>query len=163
MQIRPVTETDIPLLRDLARRVWDGSYREMLTGPQIEYMLAWMYSEEALLRDLRDGIRYELLLQEDEPAGFLACGPEAGGDWKLHKLYVLPAMQGRGIGQHALRHAGGLAVACGARRLSLNVNKHNARAIRAYERGGFRRVASVVQDIGGGFVMDDYVMCRELP
>lgn len=44
----------------------------------------------------------------------------------------------------------------------LNVNKHNAVAIAAYERCGFRIASGVEIDIGGGFVMDDWVMERAL-
>jgi RimJ/RimL family protein N-acetyltransferase len=50
----------------------------------------------------------------------------------------------------------------GARRLILSVNKRNTKAITAYKRNGFVIVESVVTDIGGGFVMDDYVMARDL-
>jgi RimJ/RimL family protein N-acetyltransferase len=48
------------------------------------------------------------------------------------------------------------------RRLILSVNKRNTKAITAYKRNGFAIVESVVTDIGGGFVMDDYVMAKEL-
>ncbi len=46
----------------------------------------------------------------------------------------------------------------GAREVYLHVNRHNARAIRAYERAGFVVAGAVVGDTGGGFVPDDYVM-----
>jgi ribosomal protein S18 acetylase RimI-like enzyme len=42
------------------------------------------------------------------------------------------------------------------------VNKGNHRAIACYRRHGFVEEASVVNDIGGGYVMDDYVMVRPL-
>ena len=42
--------------------------------------------------------------------------------------------------------------------LRLNVNKYNAAAQKAYKRAGFAIVEAPVVDIGGGFVMDDYVM-----
>ncbi len=50
--------------------------------------------------------------------------------------------------------------AAGAHRLILSVNKRNAQAIAAYKRNGFVIAESVVTDIGGGFVMDDYVMAK---
>ena len=40
----------------------------------------------------------------------------------------------------------------------LTVNRRNERAIGAYRRAGFREVRAQVTDIGGGYVMDDYVM-----
>ena len=42
------------------------------------------------------------------------------------------------------------------------MNKGNHRAIACYRRHGFVQEAPVVNDIGGGYVMDDYVMVRLL-
>jgi ribosomal protein S18 acetylase RimI-like enzyme len=60
--------------------------------------------------------------------------------------------------RHCEREAGRL----GADRLMLTVNKRNSKAIAAYQRNGFAIMDSVVVDIGGGFVMDDYVMEKEM-
>ncbi|MCA1979061.1 MAG: GNAT family N-acetyltransferase, partial [Thiobacillus sp.] len=60
-----------------------------------------------------------------------------------------------------LATAAAWARAQGAATLRLQVNRGNAAAIRAYEKYGFRIVASRVFDIGHGFVMDDYMM--EMP
>jgi ribosomal protein S18 acetylase RimI-like enzyme len=48
------------------------------------------------------------------------------------------------------------------RRLILSVNKRNTRALAAYRRNGFIITESVITDIGGGFVMDDYIMAKDL-
>jgi RimJ/RimL family protein N-acetyltransferase len=61
-----------------------------------------------------------------------------------------------------LQHCGREVRAAGAHRLILYVNKRNAKAIAAYQRNGFVIAESVVTDIGGGFVMDDYVMAKNL-
>jgi len=44
----------------------------------------------------------------------------------------------------------------------LAVNKKNAKAIAAYRKHGFAIRESAVTDIGSGFVMDDYVMAKEV-
>jgi ribosomal protein S18 acetylase RimI-like enzyme len=44
----------------------------------------------------------------------------------------------------------------------LNVNKRNTRAIAAYQRNGYVVAERVTLDIGGGFVMDDFVMTKPL-
>ena len=51
----------------------------------------------------------------------------------------------------------GAARRMGLRAVYLTVNKGNARAVRAYEKFGFIRTDGTVTDIGGGYVMDDYV------
>ena len=69
---------------------------------------------------------------------------------------------GTGIGARALAEVERLAREKGAHRLVLNVNKHNDKAIKAYQRAGWTVAEVVVVDIGNGFVMDDYVMAKEL-
>ena len=82
--------------------------------------------------------------------------------FKLHKIYLHPDWQGRGLGSRLLQHCEGEILKSGGRRLILSVNKRNAKAIAAYQRNGFIIAKSVVTDIGGGFVMDDYVMAKNL-
>jgi ribosomal protein S18 acetylase RimI-like enzyme len=43
-------------------------------------------------------------------------------------------------------------------KITLNVNKKNAGSIKAYEKYGFNNIGSIVNDIGNGFIMDDYKM-----
>jgi len=43
-------------------------------------------------------------------------------------------------------------------KLILAVNKRNENAIASYRKHGFQVRESVVVDIGGGYVMDDFVM-----
>ena len=47
-----------------------------------------------------------------------------------------------------------------ARARALSALYRSEEALRAYERAGFRVAESVCQDIGAGFVMDDFVMRR---
>ena len=46
--------------------------------------------------------------------------------------------------------------------MKLNVNRGNVRAIAAYERCGFAIRESGDFPIGNGFVMEDYIMVRDL-
>ena len=45
----------------------------------------------------------------------------------------------------------------------LTVNKYNTGSIEVYRHLGFEIADSAVTDIGNGYVMDDYIMQRELP
>ena len=44
------------------------------------------------------------------------------------------------------------------KKIWLTVNKNNSHSISWYSRMGFINTASIIQDIGEGFVMDDYRM-----
>ncbi len=157
---RPATAADIPLLRDLAERSWRASYAEMISGEQIDYMLAWMYSAEKIAAELNSGVRWFLVALGEEPIGYLSLTVHAPESAELNKLYLLREHQGRGFGQAMLAHALATAAAAGCGELRLRVNKANTRALRAYESAGFRIVDALVAEIGGGFVMDDYVLTR---
>ena len=158
-------EANLPEIARLAGVIWRAHYPGIITPGQIDYMLGKMYALETLKEDIqRRGIRYERLLVDGEPKGFAAYGPtEQTGVFKLHKIYLDPARHGRGLGSRLLAHCESEVRKLGASRLLLTVNKQNTKAIAAYQRNGFAIVDAVVADIGGGFVMDDYVMAKELP
>jgi ribosomal protein S18 acetylase RimI-like enzyme len=158
------TEKDLPSVAALASLIWRACYREIISTEQIEYMLERMYRVETMREEIRhEGIRYERLFVDDRFIGFASYGPFGEpGTFKLHKLYLRPAQHHRGLGSLLLRHCETEAHQAGGRRLILNVNKQNSRAIAVYLRNDFRISDSVMVDIGGGFVMDDYVMEKEL-
>lgn len=161
--IEPVDEADLPKVRDLAERIWRSSYAGLLSPGQIEYMLDWMYSLERLRRDWTSGVVFHWPIVDQIPVGYMATQTDPhAAVLHLHKLYVLPQFQGKGLGGRLLEHAFQAATQVGCRTVRLHVNKGNLRAIACYHRHGFLKEASVVNDIGGGYFMDDYVMVRPL-
>jgi len=157
-------EIDLPAIARLAGVIWRTHYPGMISAEQIEYMLVKMYALETLREDIDlRAIRYVQLFVGEELAGFAALGPEEQPKlFKLHKLYLHPAWHGRGLGSLLLSHCEREAGRLGADRLMLTVNKLNVKAMAAYQRNGFAITNSVMVEIGGGFVMDDYVMEKEL-
>jgi GNAT superfamily N-acetyltransferase len=156
-------EEHLPVISELAGVIWRACYPGIINHEQIDYMLERMYSLDVLRDEIRSqGIRYDLLLVDERAAGFASYGPASKpGVTKLHKLYLLPEMHGRGLGSRLLQHVEREIRTGAGRRLILSVNKRNTKAITAYQRNGFVIAESVVTDIGGGFVMDDYVMAKE--
>jgi len=163
LAIRSASEAEIPALRALAEKIWRESYGALLTTGQIDYMLAWMYAPETIARELREGVLWEIAWLDGQMIGFHSCAfePETRR-LKLNKLYLLPEQQGLGFGQQLLERVHTLAALRGAGAVWLQVNKQNARALRAYERAGYTVERSAVFDIGGGYVMDDFILTRAI-
>lgn len=163
-QIFPANETDLLAIGTLADVIWRVHYPGIISREQIDYMLGKMYSLETLREEIRlRSIRYERLFVGEEFVGFASHGPtEQPKLFKLHKIYLHPAWHDRGFGSLLLRHCEREVCNLGAERLTLTVNKRNSKAIAAYQRNGFAITDSVVVEIGGGFVMDDFVMAKEL-
>jgi len=188
-RIVPAAEADLSAISELAGVIWRACYPGIITHAQIDFMLARMYALDMMREEIRSqGIHYDCLIVEGKMAGFASYGPTdqvavlgnvsssmegtpRGGartaqravpTFKLHKLYLLPELHGRGLGSRLLQHCEQQTRAAGAHRLILAVNKRNTKAIAAYHRNGFVIAESVVTDIGGGFVMDDFIMAKAL-
>ena len=155
-KILPAGPEQVADIARLAAIVWRAHYPGIISHEQIDYMLAKMYDLDVLRSEMANGITYLRALESDQLLGFAAYGL-AGNEIKLHKLYVDPQQQRRGIGRALLEH---VERACASRTLMLTVNKRNHQAIAAYKKHGFVVRDSIVVDIGGGFVMDDYVMVK---
>jgi RimJ/RimL family protein N-acetyltransferase len=67
-------------------------------------------------------------------------------------------VRGNGIGRSALSFIEAQVKALDLRKIQLTVNKFNTNSIKAYEKMGFVNTEATVQDIGNGYVMDDYVL-----
>jgi ribosomal protein S18 acetylase RimI-like enzyme len=163
IRIEPATADDLDEIAALAALTWRANYPGIISPEQIEYMLKRMYDLRVLKAELGAGIVFHRALAGGVLCGFSSFGPTQNTDeFKLHKLYVHPDWQWRGIGRALLNEAERVGAQRGVRNLVLNVNKRNERAIVAYRKRGFTIRESVVVDIGGGFVMDDYVMSKPL-
>ena len=163
MNFTALNETELPVLRRLAHSIWHAHYPAIITAAQIDYMLDRMFAPEALRADLADGVQWEFAWHEDRRVGFLSLVHDAKARrLKLSKLYLVPELHGRGLGQEMLARVKASARTVRAREVHLTVNKRNAIAIRAYQKAGFQITGETVADIGGGYVMDDFVMVWEV-
>ena len=78
---------------------------------------------------------------------------------ELSKCYVHPDHHGLGAAAELMHASIGSAAASGARGLWLGVNSQNARAIRFYEKSGFRKVGTKSFKLGNT-IEHDFVMER---
>ena len=159
-EIRPLAEGDVGPVAALARDIWQAAYLELIGQGQIDYMLAQRYGAERMRAELAmPGVWWRQLTIGGKLAGFSSCHLDTQqGELKLDKLYVHPHYQRLGLGGRLIADAEALARQQECGHLVLCVNKHNAQAIAAYRKHGFSVRESICMDIGGGYVMDDYLM-----
>ena len=158
--LRPVSKEEYGEVRKLAETIWPVCYKDILSVEQIGYMMDMMYSADVIAREIAEGICYCFVESGGRIAGYLAWGPwdVTRGTAKLHKLYLLPEQHHKRIGSRAIGLVRKQLEAAGFRRLRLNVNRQNSKAIKCYERNGFSLVKQENNDIGNGFFMNDFVM-----
>ncbi len=156
---------DIELVAALAGEIWQEHYNDLIGFRQVKYMLKKFQSCEAIAKQIAEE-DYKYFLMETEKNK--ACGyfgfvfRREAGEIFLSKIYIQKAERGKGLAQKAIDFLAEIARDNKLRKITLTVNKGNMSSVSAYKKMGFAVVKEVVQDIGNGFVMDDYVMEKVL-
>jgi ribosomal protein S18 acetylase RimI-like enzyme len=159
MKISIATKNQLEIVNQLAHDIWFIAYNNIISDEQIKYMLNRMYSIKSLEQQL-DNKQVFLLVQEDDIfIGYASyeINSDLNHKTKIHKLYVLPQYQGKGVGNLLIDEISKTAKLNNQSALFLNVNKNN-KAVHFYQKVGFTTLFSSVIDIGNSYVMDDFVM-----
>ncbi len=160
--LRKAKEEDISIISSLAEVIWPQTYSAYISEAQLRFMLDKMYNKGELLNQLKNGHIFLIASENGKDVGFAGFSiiDSLNKTYKLHKLYVLPEMHGKGVGKILINEVVNLAVHNGGKSLQLNVNRNN-NAKDFYIKAGFNIKETVDLDIGNGFFMNDYIM--ELP
>lgn len=155
------TKQDMSTLSPLVEKIWREVFPSIIGLAQTEYMLHHYQSPEDIQREITAGVQYYLIETEDRPVGYLAF--EIREDFLfISKLYLLNREQNKGFSSDLFDWLEKQALEAGKSRLHLHVNRDNLKAISVYQHKGFSIVQSAISDIGGGFVMDDFYMEKQL-
>lgn len=160
LEINDITKPcDISAVAALAADIWAEHYTPLIGAAQVAYMLSQFQSETAIGKHIAEGYHYSAAFVDGTAAGY--CATRYEPDKRrvfLSKIYVAAPFRRQGVAQSLLRHHLTALAAWPVTSVWLTVNKHNAGSIAAYQRMGFVIVESIVTDIGGGYVMDDFRM-----
>lgn len=163
-EIEFVPVDSISLINDMCRlagEIWREHFTPIIGAEQTEYMLKNFQSFSAVKNQIeKQGYKYFIMSSGNESIGYTGIKSENGSMF-LSKLYVKKDMRGKGISRKAIDFIKNMCHQEKLDKIWLTVNKHNYDTINIYKKLGFEIEKSQVTDIGGGFVMDDYVM--ELP
>ncbi|MFI1743130.1 GNAT family N-acetyltransferase [Thalassobellus sediminis] len=162
IKLQPATtKTDYECISKLAHTIWHEHYIKIISLEQIEYMLEKYNSVKSIEERVQAGVKFYCLTYNDKPVGYTAI--ENKSDYLyISKLYVLKTYRGKKIAKAAMLFTESMAKAQNISVIKLNVNKYNTNSMLAYEKMGFVKTASTIEDIGNGFVMDDYLMEKQI-
>jgi len=143
----------------LAEKIWHECFVGIISEAQIDYMVGKFQSYNAMKEQISDqGYSYYAVRDNGDICGYIGMKPEEGSRFFLSKLYLRKDKRNKGIASQMLEKVIAEAKAAGKSSVYLTVNKHNRHSIDVYIKKGFRMISDAVTDIGGGFVMDDYIM-----
>ncbi|WP_277631344.1 GNAT family N-acetyltransferase [Atopococcus tabaci] len=148
---------DAGAIAALAEEIWREHYTLLLGEDQVTYMLDTIQSEDVIRQAIESGTVYWLVKENDELIGYVAYDLRES-ELFLSKYYLKHSFRGRGIGRYLFDELKQVAIENRLPAIELTVNRENTRSIEAYRALGFHVLREHVGDIGGGYVMDDYVM-----
>lgn len=170
INIKIASEEDIPTIRKMAEITFTHTYKLILSKEQIEYMMEWMYSYNSLCKQFNDEHVFFIAFKEEDttPCGYLSLQKEKSKEnntdlYHLHKLYVMPEVQGCGVGEMLFRKAFNFVNENKKQkyaRIELNVNRMN-KAIGFYHKMGMKIISEGDFPIGNGYYMNDYIMSSD--
>jgi diamine N-acetyltransferase len=162
--ISEAVNSDIKTIQDIVYKTWPITYGKILSEEQLQYMLDLFYSDEALKAQFDEKQQLFYLITEGESTlGFIGIEHHYQNKnfTKIHKIYLLPETQGRGIGRIAIEAVEKLALENNSDSLLLNVNRFN-KALHFYQKIGFEVFDEVNIEIGNGYLMEDFVMEKRI-
>lgn len=159
IEIVQLGKEEIFLVHKLAHDIWPKAFRNIISSDQINYMLDWMYDINTLEEQVKTGHLFYVVKEDGVAKGFIGLEPNYPDIeiLRIHKFYVLPECQGKGMGRVLFNKAVDVAFDLDLSTLHLNVNRFNP-SVEFYKHLGFKVVAEEDIDIGRDYFMEDYIM-----
>ncbi|KQB43945.1 GCN5-related N-acetyltransferase [Flavobacterium daejeonense] len=163
IQIVKATTQDLQTIAEIGFKTWPVAYGEILSPAQLDYMLKAFYSKESLQANMDNGHEFILAIENTVALGFASFEHQYENSFKtkIHKIYMLPESQGKGVGKLLIDTIVQLAKENNSDSLLLNVNRFN-KAIGFYQKMGFQIIQEIDIEIGLDYLMEDYVMEKKL-
>ena len=159
IEIITATFQDVQLIRQLAEQTFHVTYLPLQPKDKVDYLFDLMYNTSSLTSQMNKGQQFILAKDETGYLGYASyeINYKDQGKTKIHKIYIMPTAQGKGVGKELVNYIGGIAGQNKNTIVLLDVFRHNP-AVQFYEKMGFKKVGEQITEVGNGFVMDDFVM-----
>lgn len=162
--VKKATPYEIKNIQKIVAITWPATYGAILSKEQLNYMLEKFYSFEALKELITYKIQKFILVYDKAIClGFASYENHYlnQNTTRIHKIYVVPEAQGKGIGSLLINAITIAAKENNALVLSLNVNRYNI-AQHFYLKLGFEITGQEDISLDYGYLMEDYKMEMKL-
>jgi ribosomal protein S18 acetylase RimI-like enzyme len=169
--IRKAELTDAANIAELGARVFTISFGHSVQPHELQMFLDESYTTELITKDIKDENKDVIVCtgSENEILGFAyltrgssePCLDDVPNKVELQRIYVHPSAHGKGVGQSLANTIQEMAREQGFKNIWLGVWKENYRAIRAYQKWGFKEVGEH-DFVVGTVVQTDHVMLKVL-
>lgn len=153
-------EKEIERMSAMATAIVREHFDPLIGKEQNDYMLSLFQTPGAIAAQLAEGYRYYFVRKDGEDIGFTAFYPKQDAMY-LSKFYLYRQERVKGYAHAMMEFVESETRKEGLQAVELNVNRFNS-AVRVYEKLGFEIIREEKNEIGHGFIMDDYVFRKQL-
>jgi len=141
MWVRTASQEDLDIISTMLTETWHHTYDHIYGREKVAELTEAWHSVAALKQRLTRP-RSEFIVADDgAEIGGMAYVTQIDNETSmLHQLYVRPGQQGRGLGEKLLIEAESSFP--DVRRIRLEVEEANNRAVKFYERNGFKQTGT---------------------
>ncbi len=169
LQILPANPTHAALLSQLSSKTFYDTYAHANTKEDMDQYISEHFTEEEIRQEINDKhIFLFIAFSEGKAMGYVKLGtatsPEQLGGksaMEIERVYVEKEFQSKNIGAALLKHSIAFAKEKKVKVLWLGVWKNNSRAIKFYEREGFKKFGTKPFTLGRD-LQEDFMMKMEL-
>lgn len=155
------TDKAITEISELAEVIWHEHFTPIIGESQVNYMVDKFQSFPALKEQIADGYEYFQIYHDGVFSGYTGIHEE-NGELFLSKLYLSKESRGQGLATKAFEFLKNLCHERGLNKIWLTCNKYNTHTLDVYHHLGLTTTRSQIADIGGGYIMDDYILEYEV-
>lgn len=161
--IKVKTKKQIEETAKLASEIWHEHYSSIISEEQIDYMVEKFQSAEKISKQIKkENYEYYNFVEDNKSVGYFGFVEQDGEALFLSKIYLLKSERGKGFSRKAFEFLKKEAKKRGLSKIWLTVNKGNKHSIEIYKKFGMYIERTQIADIGGNFVMDDYIFVYDI-
>ena len=150
--LRSPTEADVKALARLGADTFTESHGDQYSAEDLASFVEQVFDPVAVRGELEDATyAFRVAQTGDRLMGYAKLGPASGefeGDLELKQIFVRKEIYGSPVGAALMDWAKDEAKARRVNSVGLSVWEGNARAIRFYEKHGFRRTGTIAFEVG---------------
>lgn len=166
MIIRDVILSDIPALAELAQKTYIDTFGRTMTQEELQDVLKTR--SEDYFRSIISKYTILIAYEENKLIGFIQFGKvdyesikTTDKDIKLDKIYVDACFQGKGIGKQLMDAMFAHKRLVGVKNIYLDVFTENKKAIKLYEKYGFKAIGKIPFKTNTKVIGYDLLMKKE--
>ncbi|MEG0079038.1 MULTISPECIES: GNAT family N-acetyltransferase [Enterococcus] len=150
------TKQEITALYPVIVEIWQEWFTPIIGAEQVNFMLHNYQSKENIAIEIKNGVHYFALVLVDEIIGYTAYEVRKDVIY-ISKLYIKKEFRGQGLMREIFDWYDILSEELGLKQ-QLRVNRDNMHSIAVYQHRGFKIVNTQDDEIGNGFIMNDYIL-----